>query len=65
MNHEKSKIPKFQNPKNPFFQNFFGKVKNGHKKVCPNFEIAKSFRKKIFFLSSQTEKLFFENESVF
>jgi hypothetical protein len=39
--------PKIQ--KNPFSQNFFGKVKNGHKKVCPKFEIAKKFPKKNFF----------------
>jgi len=46
---KKSKNPKIQ--KNPFFQNFFEKVKNGHKKVCPKFKLAKKFpKKKIFFI---------------
>ena len=63
---QKSKNPKIQNSKNPkiqknpFFQNFFEKVKNGHKKVCPKFKLAKKFPKKKNFFYRNKLKNFFQ-----
>jgi len=51
------KKPKMQ--KIHFFQNFFEKVKNGHKKVCPKFKLAKKFpKKKIFFYHHKSKNFF-------
>ena len=50
---------KSKNQKNPFFQNFSEKVKNGHKKVCPKFKLPKKFQKKKFFFIVTNYKLFF------
>jgi len=66
------KNPKIQKSKNPkiqkihFSKTFLRKSKMDIKKVCPKFKLAKKFpKKKNFFLSSQTEKLFSGFESVF